>query len=703
MIASKNLETRDVVYRLGIREVFDNLGDNNGHSKLYAHHLARACWHGSRIMLRQTSPESEGIFNFILELHKACGGKWNQFCNSGISQEYLDAWLEFCGMFLSSLGNYSDDGDRKVIPKIPEEALCKMASVSDEALSILKDILEPMMASKPASLGFPDANNQSSYYLGNERITREEVKSLTRVMEEIKISPLNTRLEKQVSRSNSFDDDFTIVQASVEMDNVPKHLRDMMLGNRRRVRLYVRRGDHSEEMSKICVELAEALKYATNKEQKIALSHRINSFRTGNYSTFGSAQMAWVKDKYPRVEHCMGFLFGYRDPCGLRAEWQAAVGIAHPEETKKMSRLVGRFSELICTLPWAVPDENNGKGPFEPNEPSIPDFTIIHVLASVSSTIWEATNITLSDRRGKTIGAKNIVYGNRMNLNRSPDRPCYYVHPSETKAFQGYSHILRFISTAIHELIGHGTGKFLTETASGKSNFNKENPPISPLTGEPIRTWYKPRETWNGVFGKLAPTVEECRAFLVSYYLTDNKIILDLFGYSQSSTMTADDFIYYTYLQIGVDGLRALHSFRIEDQTWGGDHGQAQFAILKYLLENGNGVMYIEHDTASETLFVRLERSKIISNGKSSIGNMLCNIHIWRSTADINACRPFYEALSVVDGKYEQWRQIVVSKPEPKWKFVQPNTFLKDDGTVELREYEASNVGIIQSFFERNV
>jgi hypothetical protein len=36
-------------------------------------------------------------------------------------------------------------------------------------------------------------------------------------------------------------------------------------------------------------------------------------------------------------------------------------------------------------------------------------------------------------------------------------------------------------------------------------------------------------------------------------------------------------------------------------------------------------------------------------------------------------------------------------------EIVQPNTFLKEDGTVELREYEASNEGIIHSFFERLV
>jgi dipeptidyl-peptidase-3 len=141
-----------------------------------------------------------------------------------------------------------------------------------------------------------------------------------------------------------------------------------------------------------------------------------------------------------------------------------------------------------------------------------------------------------------------MVYGNRMNLNSRPGRPCYYVHASESKDFMHAAHVCRIISTATHELIGHGTGKFLAEIASGKYNFDHTNPPISPVTGEPVKTWYKPGETWVNVFGKLAPTVEECRAFLVADYLTDNKSILALFGYDEHSTPTADDSGYNSFL-----------------------------------------------------------------------------------------------------------------------------------------------------------
>lgn len=93
-----------VTYQLVIKDLFDRLKPDE---KLYAHHLARAAWNGSRIILRQTSAEGTGIFDFILELHRACAGQWNKLVDQcGVTRAEVDNLLEFAGMFLSSLGNY---------------------------------------------------------------------------------------------------------------------------------------------------------------------------------------------------------------------------------------------------------------------------------------------------------------------------------------------------------------------------------------------------------------------------------------------------------------------------------------------------------------------------------------------------------------------------------------------------------------------
>ena len=56
------------------------------------------------------------------------------------------------------------------------------------------------------------------------------------------------------------------------------------------------------------------------------------------------------------------------------------------------------------------------------------------------------------------------------------------------------------VQVGIHELLGHGTGKLLQEDPAGQYNFDIKSPPISPLTGKPVDSWYKPGETWGSKF-----------------------------------------------------------------------------------------------------------------------------------------------------------------------------------------------------------
>ncbi|KAJ5709669.1 dipeptidyl peptidase III [Penicillium malachiteum] len=598
MEAAQIWNERNTTHRLEIRVIFNSLTghksneDRNHQGAAYAHHLAKARWHGGRIVLRQTSPEAEGIFDLILHMHKACDGDWQKFCRTDIGQEELESWLEFAGMFMSNLGNYFADGDRKVIPGVSEDALRRMAN--------------PMMAVQPSKLGYPHETSQSSFYTGEEIITKEEITTVTRLIETPDIGAENTRLRK-VSHHDAESgdwDEFRVIQTCVKVDESPRFIGNIQSGER--------------------PELQEARKYTASAEQVAELGQLIRSLQTGDYLTdFWSALKI--------------------------ADWQACVGIADIEDTREINQLVKMSSEILTSVPWSTP-ENNGKGPFERSDIETPDFN--YSRPGICLFQYQKNNEV-----GQNYGVKNLIYGNRMSLNNHPGHPCYHVPVG---------------GGGIH-------GMRSCKPTPGEFNFHHERLPISPITSQPIETWYKPKETWNSVFGKLALTVEEYRPFLFAYYLADNQDVLALFGYHETSTPTADD----------------------NTQTWGGDHHQALFANAKHLLQDGDGVMTVDHDPIKNTLFVRVDRSKIMSHGKPSIGKMLYSIHIWHSTADLNACRPFYEDLSIVDGQYEIWRKIVVANKEPKWKFVQPNTFLRKDGTVELREYEATDVGIIQSFYER--
>lgn len=116
-----------------------------------------------------------------------------------------------------------------------------------------------------------------------------------------------------------------------------------------------------------------------------------------------------------------------------------------------------------------------------------------------------------------------------------------FIDATESAQFRKHKHPAYYWWVVLHELLGHGTGQMMIEGSPGSFNFDIEKPPISPLTGKPITSWYRPGQTWTGQFGDLATTVDECRAELVGAYLMDDVELLALFGFTEESDITATD------------------------------------------------------------------------------------------------------------------------------------------------------------------
>lgn len=261
-------------------------------------------------------------------------------------------------------------GDRKVVPNVSVNTLRKIASITPETTAALEKIIEPMLSVPPFSLGFSDENNQSNYYPGEERITREEAATIAKVMEQHSIEPENTRVRKIM---NGTQPAFEILQASAEITDTK-----ILDADGFEATVSIKRGDHVAEMSMICSALKEAIVYAASDKQISLLHDYIESFSTGSLEAYRRSQKTWVTDISPRVENILGFVEQYRDPYGVRAEWEGAVCISDPFETSRLKSLVDNSTAFIRLLPWAVHGENDGKGPFEASRFQAPDFTIVH-------------------------------------------------------------------------------------------------------------------------------------------------------------------------------------------------------------------------------------------------------------------------------------------------------------------------------------
>lgn len=75
---------------------------------LWDENIKRAAWNGTRIILRQVSPESSEIFDLIMALYQISGnGDWETLASrANVSMTELKIFLEYAAMFLGNIGNY---------------------------------------------------------------------------------------------------------------------------------------------------------------------------------------------------------------------------------------------------------------------------------------------------------------------------------------------------------------------------------------------------------------------------------------------------------------------------------------------------------------------------------------------------------------------------------------------------------------------
>ena len=127
-----------------------------------------------------------------------------------------------------------------------------------------------------------------------------------------------------------------------------------------------------------------------------------------------------------------------------------------------------------------------------------------------------------------------------MTAESSDLLPSPFVGPQDAEVYQKHKFSAYYIWVVLHELLGHGTGKMMCQSSDETFNFDHNSPPVNPLTLKSVQDWYLPGQTWTGQFEDLATTVDECRAELVGAYLMDNKEMLALFGFTDSTEITAE-------------------------------------------------------------------------------------------------------------------------------------------------------------------
>ena len=319
--------------------------------------------------------------------------------------------------------------------------------------------------------------------------------------------------------------------------------------------------------SEFCESLERALNYASNDTREEYISNLYESFRTSDLETYRESIRTWLRDNRPPVETIFGFVEPYRDPHGVRAEFEGLAAVVDRAKTEKLVALGKEASKFVKLLPWCgLTDYNDGKGPFKKEVFEESDFTSIHTVAYYSSIIFPSINLPNYNDIRQTVGSKSVMIANSL-MQEVPSTNADCIPEAEKEIYLKHKRHTFYLWVVFHELLGHGTGNSLMEESPGKFNFDHDHPPMNPLTQKPIHTWYKPGETWTGVFGDLATTVDECRAECVGAYLVSDKELLSMFDYGTDTEVKAEDLEYNMYQQLrrrGLERSQELQSRRRE-------------------------------------------------------------------------------------------------------------------------------------------
>lgn len=234
-------------------------------------------------------------------------------------------------------------------------------------------------------LGYPDEGHLTSYYPDSPDVIKQEVTAIASFMESKGLLPENTRLRK--TKDGLFEILIASAQTSIppEGGDIGKETEFKGEGVLDGKMIKLVYGDHAEEMAVIARNISEAAKNADNENQKHMHTEYAKSFDNGSLLAFKDSQRYWIRDKGPAVECNIGFIETYRDPAGVRGEWEGFAAVVNKERTRAFGELVSSAEELIPLLPWSKD--------FEKDKFLAPDFTSLEVLSFAGSGIPAGINI----------------------------------------------------------------------------------------------------------------------------------------------------------------------------------------------------------------------------------------------------------------------------------------------------------------------
>ncbi len=365
--------------------------------------------------------------------------------------------------------------------------------------------------------------------------------------------------------------------------------------------IYKLDGLYSEAIARIVENLAKAMAYAENDNQRMTIARLIDYYTTGDLATFDDYSIRWTEDTASQVDFINGFIESYGDPLGMTGSWESIVNFKNIPASH-------RTEVLSQNAQW-----------FENNSPVDPRFRK-EAVKGVSAKVITAAILAGDSYPSTPIGINlpnanwiRAAHGSKSvtleNITQAYDEASHgngfneeFVIDAPTRELlDKYLFITDNLHTDLHECLGHGSGRLL--------------PGVDP-----------------DALKAHGSTLEEARADLFAlYYLADPKLV-ELGLLDNPDAYQAE---YYKYILNGLmtQLMRIEPGKNIEEAhmrnrqliaAWAFEHGKKN-KVIELTKRGGKTYVKINDYRALRDLFGQLlgEIQRIKSEGDYAAGAAL--------------------------------------------------------------------------------
>ncbi len=212
-------------------------------------------------------------------------------------------------------------------------------------------------------------------------------------------------------------------------------------------------GLYARQLARV-IEHLGAAHHLARGAQRDALDRLIRYLETGSLDDWDTFNIAWVRAN-PDVDASIGFIESYNDAArNAKGTWQGFVNFKDPDDTRIMEVLRRRVQYFEDRMPWPAQYKRE-KIPTPPA--SAVDFLTVNPASPAG------INLPNEQRIREDYGSKSISVSNVMDaadaVKRGPMALEFAATPEDREAARLYNDQARKLLVAMHEVIGHGSGK----------------------------------------------------------------------------------------------------------------------------------------------------------------------------------------------------------------------------------------------------